>query len=593
MLRHNLILFLVFFICSGILLLVNINAQTQPTAIKITPIDDNYVWLSQPDTVQGYGNGSGIEIWVEGNWTHPEAGVRNESIGYFKFDISGINPANFSYAYLWLYKISCDEYYWWDLTRYVYRVPSNAWNEETITYNNRPSYDPTPYASKSFGCSWSHNAGFILDRGWVWWDVSELVDEALAIGDDYISFAVVSPSGGVGFASKEWVWMGEDWVNPPSPPDYMMPTLEIYTPAHCVVGYCGMNIKRNTTLCPGSIFCPAGNGITISGNGVIVNANGFSVSGETWGYGAHSWKFTGSNSELRNCRGNRQWAIVYNLGGDGNTIRNCTLEGGFSTDYGIFNNEGANFRVIDTDVFNIYKFVDGHAPATGIWTNGANTQIINSNFKNMGTCIWTRGDRHTIVWNSTLDCNTDFSSGKYTTYNSTWDRPGADVTSYWYAYSYIEDETGLPQQGVRVIIYDSLNYTWSDDVTDSNGRTPLHLYPDYHLTNWENIIINYTPYRAKDIKGEFGLNRTFEPTVFSFIYIPPPPPPPPPICKIIECGEVDPQRKYTSLMTILLCDFFNWILCNPFILGIFLLVIIILYMFWWLKRDITPRWWDW
>jgi serine protease AprX len=148
----------------------------------IYPSDDAHVNERWPD--RNYGSNSSIWVCPRNNRTKR---------GFLKFDLSEIPPnANVQQAKLHL---NCSVKKHDNFDAACCEVENDVWSENTITWNNQPSYDN------------SLDVVEIIGVGWYTWDVTSFVGQEFG-GDKIVSFCLkgaVEPHGGRAvFVSKEW-----------------------------------------------------------------------------------------------------------------------------------------------------------------------------------------------------------------------------------------------------------------------------------------------------------------------------------------------------------------------------------------------------
>ena len=149
---------------------------------KVEPSDDANVYEKYP----GNNYGSSTSIWVS-----PHDSRKNR--GFLKFDLSGIpGGVEIIEAKLHLY---CWKKQYNDFDAAAYEVANDNWSENTLTWNNQPSYGGRLYTVRVTGV------------GWYTWEVRSFIDRELK-GDEVASLCIkgaVEPHGGRAiFDSKEW-----------------------------------------------------------------------------------------------------------------------------------------------------------------------------------------------------------------------------------------------------------------------------------------------------------------------------------------------------------------------------------------------------
>ena len=152
-----------------------------PNTLMLTPIADSYV--SVGDQNVNFGGSSYLRVW---NWS-ATLGYRT----YLKFDLTSIpSGATIESAELELY----DSYRTGDATSNVeaHYCPDSSWTEIGITWNNAPTFEPTPSATTQVA---------FADK-WYSWVLTE--DVIRAMPNQQISMALVSSSTSIeNFYSKE------------------------------------------------------------------------------------------------------------------------------------------------------------------------------------------------------------------------------------------------------------------------------------------------------------------------------------------------------------------------------------------------------
>ncbi|HEC82555.1 MAG TPA: DNRLRE domain-containing protein, partial [Thermoplasmatales archaeon] len=127
--------------------------------IVLYPTDDATIHCKNPDANDGHTD----HMTVRNMYGHPSDPDYWERDSLIRFDISSIATNSIIYSA----KLKLYYYYWWDnnpvghdLT--LYRITSD-WNEDTVTWNTRPSYAPQPTGYSTVPSS----AGI-----WMEWDVT-------------------------------------------------------------------------------------------------------------------------------------------------------------------------------------------------------------------------------------------------------------------------------------------------------------------------------------------------------------------------------------------------------------------------------------
>jgi hypothetical protein len=159
-----------------------ITIRVRELSAIIYPSDDADVYERYPD--RNYGSDTSI-------WVCPYDNRKNR--GFLKFNLSEIpSNANVQQAKLHL---NCWKKEYDNFDAACCEVENDGWSENTITWNNQPSYGS------------SLDVVEIIGVGWCTWDVTSFVGQEFG-GDNIVSFCLkgaVEPHGGRAlFDSKEW-----------------------------------------------------------------------------------------------------------------------------------------------------------------------------------------------------------------------------------------------------------------------------------------------------------------------------------------------------------------------------------------------------
>jgi hypothetical protein len=181
------LLFFAFLISVSLFLVPNgVNATVGSSRMTLYAVADAYVDSSNPNA--NYGNES-LAVVSDGEVTYV----------YAMFDLSSVpSEASILSAEIMLYLQGSSGIYWFPAdTIGVFYCPDNSWKELEITYSNKPSFNPTPTSTWSFG--------FIEYREYKSWNVTQDVRTAFASGTltEVFKFTAKTGSGSADFDSRE------------------------------------------------------------------------------------------------------------------------------------------------------------------------------------------------------------------------------------------------------------------------------------------------------------------------------------------------------------------------------------------------------
>ncbi len=164
------------------LLSQSVSFTSAQKTITLNPIADSYVDAGEPNS--NYGASSSLDVWP-----YSAAFIKFGYITYLKFDLETI-PAGATITSAWLRL-----YLTWGLSETaeigVHFVSDNTWEELKITWNNKPSYYPTP--------AYVNDTVAIGDE-WYEWEITSEVSKSATL----LSLALVSTKGGIAtFDSRE------------------------------------------------------------------------------------------------------------------------------------------------------------------------------------------------------------------------------------------------------------------------------------------------------------------------------------------------------------------------------------------------------
>jgi len=189
----------------------------------VTPIDDTFVDNLIPQ--KAFGLVFGNVLIVQDTPTVP----RSENYAYLKFSLSslllplgilasGASPVNVT---LWLYVQFIVAFY--NATIEVHRVSSNDWSESTLTWDNRPSFDPDTLAVQTVATNGT----------WARWDFRNDTNLEMKKSNE-ISFALtatqISWRNYVWFNSKDHFQEGNMSTKPELDFDFVEPILTVNAP---------------------------------------------------------------------------------------------------------------------------------------------------------------------------------------------------------------------------------------------------------------------------------------------------------------------------------------------------------------------------
>lgn len=118
---------------------VNLSSALGSTTVVLNPIADAYVDSAN----SGTNYGSSANLYVGANSV--------QYFTYFKFDLSSLPPnANIISATLNAYLYATGGNVYWQESIGAYYCSDNSWTEDGITWNNKPSFNPTPTSAWSF-----------------------------------------------------------------------------------------------------------------------------------------------------------------------------------------------------------------------------------------------------------------------------------------------------------------------------------------------------------------------------------------------------------------------------------------------------------
>jgi hypothetical protein len=192
----------------------------------LIPSDDTFVDNIFPNRQHGQSPGDWRDFLIVRDT--PDLPERTIEYTYLKFDLprqlprevimSGATPVN---ATLWMYVRYVSPFY--NASIKAHRVSSNDWNETTLTWSNRPSFDNASYAAQTITANGT----------WFHWNVVR--DVGLAIDErSQISLALttVGPSwkSHVIFDSKDHPQPANMSTRPELDLDFVPPTLTIQAP---------------------------------------------------------------------------------------------------------------------------------------------------------------------------------------------------------------------------------------------------------------------------------------------------------------------------------------------------------------------------
>lgn len=155
------------------------------TEISLNPVEDSYIELGEPDL--NHGNDGSLYVTYKSGLYY-----QIERVSFLKFDISQIEPTvTIKKAVLKLYV----DYISTPGTITVHRCSDNSWSENTITWNNAPSYT-TDSEDNQYTNS---------DNKWLEWDVTEYLSDTISLNRK-ISFIlnIGSNEGSLNFDSKDY-----------------------------------------------------------------------------------------------------------------------------------------------------------------------------------------------------------------------------------------------------------------------------------------------------------------------------------------------------------------------------------------------------
>jgi len=136
-----LIILILFSVFVGIVFVPSVNSRkvVGSDTIALSPIADSYVNQSSPDA--NYGDDTRLRIKCDDYYLY----------AYIMFDLSSLpTDANIIDAKLWLTLTNADGYGDWGVTIGAHYCSDNSWNENGITWNNKPSYASEPTDTEGF-----------------------------------------------------------------------------------------------------------------------------------------------------------------------------------------------------------------------------------------------------------------------------------------------------------------------------------------------------------------------------------------------------------------------------------------------------------
>jgi len=161
-----------------------------PENVTLNPIDDAYV--DKLNSTQNFGDKDQIEV--------ADHGDTEAAISYLKFDLSGI-PTSKTIYYALFNLYYCDYEGAGKAEVGLYKV-NTSWDEDTITWENKPDFSTTYEDSRLFGPSDPCMSE--------WWDITDLVKGWTngSIPNNGIALKICTPGDGDitrrMFKSKEW-----------------------------------------------------------------------------------------------------------------------------------------------------------------------------------------------------------------------------------------------------------------------------------------------------------------------------------------------------------------------------------------------------
>lgn len=140
----------------------------------LAPAGDSYV---RDGTYAGSNFGSATEIQVR-----TSSVTSNTRQGFIKFDVTGYSSITNARLQLYVAQSGTSE----DLVLEVRAVSNTAWNESTLTWNNKPAMGQT------LGSITASGTGYVLYE----FDVTDYVRDELIAGRTAVSFGLFNPSSG-------------------------------------------------------------------------------------------------------------------------------------------------------------------------------------------------------------------------------------------------------------------------------------------------------------------------------------------------------------------------------------------------------------
>lgn len=155
------------------------------TEISLTPIDDSYIALDNPDLNHGNDGSLFVRHLLSLYYQY-------EDVSFLKFDITQLESTiTIKSAVLKLYVDFINT----PGTVSVHRCSDNSWSEDTITWNNAPSYSSN-----------SEDSQYINSDGkWVEWNVTNYLKDTISYNRQItFVFSISGDEGSVDFDSKDY-----------------------------------------------------------------------------------------------------------------------------------------------------------------------------------------------------------------------------------------------------------------------------------------------------------------------------------------------------------------------------------------------------